>query len=549
MSLFVRRVCHRAVRLNRHTLASSRFRRITSISRYLQNAKRHIKSPALITLHHRQHHCDDKHSDPRTRDYAYNYRAHNTTPSLIRSNQFDPSNTPLVFQSLSTYHLLKQNLMFTMLSFQSLTGIMINIMKNTAGAGLPAQNQQTTSATKPTPFTVSNLRANKLSLTDVPGVEAMAAILGIVGNVVAKPINYIVRKQYFPLFTGGENIRQCIQIAKKYNENNIRLIIDNSTEEGNSHAVFERNLNAKKELVDVSHDNLSRSVMYMAMKMTSCCSPTLLEQMTHILRTEQPLDRDPTPFMNDEQLKELEYTLSNLLQICQHAKDHGIGVWLDAEQYSRQMAMNYVSRRLQQELNHKHDDKIYLFNTYQCYLKDAPDWIAFDIEHAKLNGYTCGVKLVRGAYMDYERQEAVKAKREDPIQASKDATDRAYNAAISYVMHEIVEAYGNVGIAVCTHNRESLVHATSTMEKLGIERDDNSVVMAQLCGMVDNLTYALGYGGYNALKLMPYGEFNDVWPYLMRRFEENSQIMNGLQQERSLYSTELKRRFRSLIPF
>ena len=114
-------------------------------------------------------------------------------------------------------------------------------------------------------------------------------------------------------------------------------------------------------------------------------------------------------------------------------------------------------------------------------------------------------------------------------------------------MYQIVESYGNVGIAVCTHNRESLKNATKQMQRLGIERDDPSVVTAQLNGMVDNLTYALGYTGYNALKLIPYGDFEDVWPFLMRRFEENSQILNGSQQERALYGIEIKRRLKSLV--
>ena len=84
----------------------------------------------------------------------------------------------------------------------------------------------------------------------------------------------------------------------------------------------------------------------MAIKMTALSSPTLLEEMTTILNKEKPSDRDPTPFMTEKQLKELDYTLSNLTEICQYSKDRGIGVWLDAEQYARQPAMNYLSRRV-----------------------------------------------------------------------------------------------------------------------------------------------------------------------------------------------------------
>ena len=114
-------------------------------------------------------------------------------------------------------------------------------------------------------------------------------------------------------------------------------------------------------------------------------------------------------------------------------------------------------------------------------------------------------------------------------------------------MNAQVESYGSVGIAVCTHNRESVENLTRTMQQCGIQRDDPFVFTAQLNGMVDNLTYSLGYSGYNALKLIPYGSFDDVWPFLMRRFEENSQILNGSQQERKLYGSEIKRRFAAMI--
>merc|ERR1719499_2386718 len=253
--------------------------------------------------------------------------------------------------------------------------------------------------------------------------------------------------------------------------------------------------------------------------------------MTHILNTENPNDRDPIPFLNETQLELLDETIDTLIDVCQYAKDRGIGVWLDAEQYSRQPAMNFVSRRLMQQLNC--DGKIYLYNTYQCYLKDSLDWISFDVQHAKQHGYACGVKLVRGAYFDYERKVAAMEGHASPVRDSKNATDKAYNAAVDYVLGQIVESYGNVGIAVCTHNRASLENAIADMDKYGIPRDDKYVMTAQLNGMVDNLTYSLGYSGYNALNLMP-------------RLEENSSILNGSQQERACYVAELKRRMKAV---
>ena len=267
-----------------------------------------------------------------------------------------------------------------------------------------------------------SIQTNALSHTqsDIPGYDVAVALSDIALNIMSKPLIYLVRKQYFPLFTGGENINECIKMAQKYSDNNIGLIIDNSTEEGTEKEVFERNMAAKRELVDVSADNLGKTVVFMAVKMTALSSPTLLEQMTQILDDKQPSDMDPKPFMNESQIEELEATIDSLTELCQYAKSKGIGVWLDAEQYSRQTAMNYVSRRLMQNVNTPNgSERIWLFQTYQCYLQKSAEWIAFDVEHAKKNGYRCGVKLVRGAYMDYEIDSAQKENKSNPIHQSK----------------------------------------------------------------------------------------------------------------------------------
>jgi len=521
--------CNSAVSAWKGLPAASSLRRMGSLS----------PSPSLSSVRRRRHHCAASDPDPRTKDYFNDYR-HRTAPAI--STDFDPSNTEQVFRSMSTFQLFKYNAMFTLLSYESLTQIMIRIMARAVDPDAPPK--PTPSADRDSsPMTAGSMHYSDLS--KLPGMDAVMAVLSVIGNVAAKPLVYLVRKQYYPLFTGGEDIDRCIAIAQKYYENNIGLTIDNSTEEGHSKEVYANNMAAKKQLIDVSHEKLRKSVVFMALKMTALCPSQLLEEMTSVLNEEQPADCDPTPFLSAPQLVLLEETMETLLEICRYAKDRGIGVWLDAEQFSRQKAMNYVSRRLMAALNN--DGTVWLYNTYQCYLREAGDWIAFDVDHAKRNGYCCGVKLVRGAYFDYEALIAHKEGRESPVHKTKADTDAAYDGAVEYLMSEIAASYGSVGLAVCTHNRGSLERAIGSMDRFGIPRDDKHVMTAQLNGMVDNLTYSLGYSGYNALKLMPYGEFNDVWPYLMRRLEENSSILNGSQQERAQYTKEMKRRIRALV--
>ena len=60
--------------------------------------------------------------------------------------------------------------------------------------------------------------------------------------------------------------------------------------------------------------------------------------------------------------------------------------------------------------------------------------------------------------------------------------------------------------------------------------------------MADHLTFTLGSNGYTAYKYLPYGPINEVMPYLIRRAQENSDVMSGVTKERKMMWAELMKR-------
>ena len=68
------------------------------------------------------------------------------------------------------------------------------------------------------------------------------------------------------------------------------------------------------------------------------------------------------------------------------------------------------------------------------------------------------------------------------------------------------------------------------------------VHLAQILGMADDVTLTLGLEGFNALKLVPFGAFEEVLPWLLRRLEENQDGLAAAADERPLLRRELGRR-------
>jgi proline dehydrogenase len=70
------------------------------------------------------------------------------------------------------------------------------------------------------------------------------------------------------------------------------------------------------------------------------------------------------------------------------------------------------------------------------------------------------------------------------------------------------------------------------------------VSFGQLLGMCDHVSYTLGALGYSVHKYVPYGPVQEVIPYLLRRAQENSDMLGSAGREMGFLRTEIGRRLR-----
>lgn len=95
---------------------------------------------------------------------------------------------------------------------------------------------------------------------------------------------------------------------------------------------------------------------------------------------------------------------------------------------------------------------------------------------------------------------------------------------------------------VASHNRESTILTVEEMERQHVLPRSGVVHFGQLFGMQDQISYTLGKNGYSIYKYLPYGMIDEVIPYLLRRAQENSSVLGGVNKERALMWQEVKDR-------
>lgn len=82
-----------------------------------------------------------------------------------------------------------------------------------------------------------------------------------------------------------------------------------------------------------------------------------------------------------------------------------------------------------------------------------------DMELARRQNFYFGAKLVRGAYMDQERERAKQIGYEDPINESYEATSQMYHNVLEFFMNNIINTGiedKKIAIMVATHNEDTV---------------------------------------------------------------------------------------------
>lgn len=160
----------------------------------------------------------------------------------------------------------------------------------------------------------------------------------------------------------------------------------------------------------------------------------------------------------------------------------------------------------------------------QAYLRDSARDMQELAAWAKQRGAPVTVRLVKGAYWDYETIIAKQHGWTCPVYTRKHETDANYEA----VTRILLGAYPHLEAAIASHNVRSLAFALACAKELGLPQ--NAFELQALYGMADPMKEALAEAGYRMRVYMPFGELLPGMAYLVRRLLENTANESFLRQ-------------------
>lgn len=249
-------------------------------------------------------------------------------------------------------------------------------------------------------------------------------------------------------------------------------------------------------------------------------------------------------------------------EICTLAAERGVRLLFDAEQQAVQAGIDDWTLAYMRKYNNKTPGTAVIYGTYQAYLKATPSVVASHLRAARDEGFTLGVKLVRGAYLGSDPRHL--------IHDTKADTDACYDGVAEALLRRewagpLAEfappskegggggRFPGVNMVLASHNADTVRKARAVLDA---GHRGTEVAFAQLQGMADEVSCEIlaskGPAGEKetgrfqprAYKYLVWGSTGECMKYLLRRAQENKDAVQRTKSGRDAMRAEMWRRIR-----
>ncbi|MDH3652323.1 MAG: proline dehydrogenase family protein [Saprospiraceae bacterium] len=332
---------------------------------------------------------------------------------------------------------------------------------------------------------------------------------------------WLIKITIFEQFVGGETLYDCQDKISELWQNRTLTVLDYGAE-GRSD---EDDLDQARDhfLKAVEFAAAHESVPVVSIKVSALSKNSLLES----IQSEMELSH--------QQIDWRTRMVERVDSICQTGHHYGVKIFIDAEETWIQDTIDKLVEQMMEKYNR---EKVIVYHTFQMYRKDRIDYLNRCHQEAQDKGYLLGAKIVRGAYLEKERDRAEELVYTSPMHETKADTDKDFDAALRFCL----DHYKQIASCAATHNSQSCLYQAELIGSRGLPKNHHHLNFCQLYGMSDHITFNLADAGFNVAKYVVYGEVKEVVPYLTRRAAENTAVKGEFSREYALIKRELERR-------
>jgi RHH-type proline utilization regulon transcriptional repressor/proline dehydrogenase/delta 1-pyrroline-5-carboxylate dehydrogenase len=231
----------------------------------------------------------------------------------------------------------------------------------------------------------------------------------------------------------------------------------------------------------------------------------------------------------------IEHLKQRLRPLFRRAQELGVFINLDMESYAlKNLTLSLFESILDEPEFAGYADAGLVI---QAYLRDSAADLERLLAWARDRSRRITIRLVKGAYWDYETVNARQRGWPIPVYLRKPEADANYER----LSRRMLEAHEWVYSAFGTHNVRSMAHASACAAGLGLRPHDYEIQM--LYGMAEPIKRALVQLGHRVREYCPVGEMLPGMAYLVRRLLENTSNEGFLKAKFSAHapSAELLR--------
>jgi RHH-type proline utilization regulon transcriptional repressor/proline dehydrogenase/delta 1-pyrroline-5-carboxylate dehydrogenase len=223
---------------------------------------------------------------------------------------------------------------------------------------------------------------------------------------------------------------------------------------------------------------------------------------------------------------DFEGSLGRLLEavrpLLMAAQKHGVLINFDMEQHALKDLTIELFQRCCQQIDFPAGLAL------QAYLRSAEEDAERIIAWARRSGRQVTIRLIKGAYWDYEVIDAERMGWPPPVWTSKRDTDACFERMAERLVAALPRRAdeGGVKLAVGSHNLRSIARTLALLKKYN--RGESAVEFQVLFGMGQQLQAALAQRGLRVRQYVPIGQMLPGMAYLVRRLLENSSNQSWL---------------------